>query len=152
MLLDPERIPSSAYRRAATIRGAFSYGILLPRLVDVKKLPRFDLIVEGSVAVGRIRGERIGKGEGYGDLEWGILAELGLVGEDTPIATTVHDLQVFEGPLPQSPPDAAVDLRATPTRLLRGPERRERPRGSLREALSPEKIQEIPLLRELLGV
>jgi len=152
LLLDPSVIPRSAYSRAATIRGAFRYGRLLERLADLSRLPRLDMVVEGSVAVGRRRGERIGKGEGYGDLEWGILAELGLVGGDTPIATTVHDLQVFEEPLPQDPHDAPVDIIATPTRLLRVPERGPRPPGILREVLDPSKVEEIPLLRELLGV
>jgi len=153
LLLDPSAIPRGLYGRASTIRGAFRYGRLLSSLRDIlEAVRRVDFIVEGSVAVGLVRGERIGKGEGYGDLEWGVLAELGLVRQDTPIATTVHDLQVFDEPLPQDPHDVAVDIVATPSRLARIPERPPRPRGILRDRLDPAKIEEIPLLRELLGV
>ena len=51
-----------------------------------------DLVVCGSVAVNE-RGARLGKGAGYSDIEVGLLAEAGLIGERTTIATTVHELQ-----------------------------------------------------------
>ena len=149
LLLDPSRIPRRAFPRAATIRGAFRYGRLLSSLGEVEAhLPRIDLIVEGSVAVS-VYGDRIGKGEGYGDLEYGILRELGIVGEGTPIFTSVHDLQVFEERLPQAPHDVPVDAIFTPGRAVRVEGRRPRPPGILWDSLSSEKLQEIPLLREL---
>ena len=149
LLLDPRVIPRSAYRVAATIRGAFRYGRLLSTLGELEAhLPAVDLIVEGSVAVS-VFGDRIGKGEGYGDLEFGILRELGLVEDSTPVFTSVHDLQVFHEPLPQSPHDVPVDAIFTPTRSIRVEARRPRPPGILWEALSSEKLREIPLLREL---
>ncbi len=149
LILDPSSIPRRAFSRAATIRGAFRYGRLLSSLGEVEAhLPRIDLIVEGSVAVS-VYGDRIGKGEGYGDLEYGILRELGIVGEDTPIFTSVHDLQVFDEHLPQAPHDVPVDAIYTPSRSVRVEGRRPRPPGILWDALSSEKLQEIPLLREL---
>ena len=47
----------------------------------------------GSVAVSR-KGQHIGKGGGYTDLELGILAQVGAITEKTLIVTTVHDHQV----------------------------------------------------------
>jgi 5-formyltetrahydrofolate cyclo-ligase len=49
---------------ASTIRGAFQYG----KNVDAQDIPKPDLIVEGSVGVD-MRGHRLGKGHGYGNVE-----------------------------------------------------------------------------------
>ncbi|MCE4603318.1 MAG: 5-formyltetrahydrofolate cyclo-ligase [Desulfurococcales archaeon] len=148
LLLDPSTIPGSLYSRASTIRGAFIYGKLLHRLEDLQGLPKVEFVVEGSVAVNRW-GERLGKGEGYAELEYAILRELNLIGGDVPIATSVHDLQVISERLPQDPYDVPVDYIATPTRLTRTVDRPPRPPGILWDLLSKEKLEEIPLLREL---
>ncbi len=149
ILLDPSRIPRGSYVRASTIRGAFRFGVVLDSLGALRaSIPNVDLIVEGSVAVS-IYGHRIGKGHGYGDLEWGILRELGKVSEDVEVMTTVHDLQVFDRPLPQSPHDLGVDVIATPRRLLHTLSAPNRPPGILWDRLSKEKIKEIPILYEL---
>lgn len=39
-------------------------------------------------------GLRIGKGEGYADLEYGMMASMGAVSESTVVVTIVHDCQV----------------------------------------------------------
>ncbi len=114
----------------------------------MRSVDRVDFIVEGSVAVNRW-GERLGKGEGYAELEYAILRELNLIGGDVPIATSVHDLQVISERLPQDPYDVPVDYIATPTRLTRTVDRPPRPPGILWDLLSKEKLEEIPLLREL---
>jgi 5-formyltetrahydrofolate cyclo-ligase len=125
---------------AASIDGAHEHGVLT-RLEDVKPV---DLIVCGSVAV-NAGGVRVGKGGGYADLEFALLAELGLVGERTLIATTVHDYQVLDEALPETDHDFRVDLIATPTRVIRCP-RATRPSGIIWRDLPPEKIAAIPLL------
>lgn len=125
---------------AVTIEGASRQG-KPTRLEDVSPL---DFIVCGSVAV-NASGARIGKGGGYADLELALLVELGLVGERTVVATTVHDLQVLEEPLPETAHDFRVDLVITPTRSIECP-RTARPRGIVWEDLAPDKIASIPLL------
>ncbi len=125
---------------AATIDGARAHGVLTP----LEKVASVDLIVCGSVAVNE-QGVRIGKGGGYADLEFALLAELGLVGEGTLIATTVHDVQVLSESLPETAHDFRVDVIATPTRLIRCA-RAARPRGICWEDLDEEKITAIPLL------
>ena len=59
---------------------------------------KVDLVVVGSVAVDRRTGRRIGKGEGFADLEWALAASNhgGAVGKNTLVATTVHDCQASE--------------------------------------------------------
>src|SRR5262247_2624259 len=86
--LDPRRLVGRE-RAAASIRGAGALGRpTLPR-----EMPRIDLIVAGSVAVGR-DGARIGKGGGFSDLEFALLTELGMIGDWTTVVTTVHPLRI----------------------------------------------------------
>jgi 5-formyltetrahydrofolate cyclo-ligase len=127
---------------AASIRGAFKYG----RPVVPWGL-RIDLVVEGSVAVDP-RGGRVGKGGGFGDLEFAILKEVRAISDSTPIATTVHELQLVER-VPMQPHDAPVDLIITPGRELRVAEGYAKPPGILWELLRQDLLEEIPLLREL---
>lgn len=142
-LLDPARIPERLKGRAATIRGSFQHGSKT-RLED---LPAVDLIVCGSVAV-TLSGSRVGKGGGYSELEYAILRELELVDEETPIVTTVHDLQIVED-APTEEHDFSVDLIATPTRLMKTEGRRHRPRGVIWEKVSERRLEEMPILGRL---
>lgn len=147
VILEPERVHPSLYRKVSTISGFMAVGKRAePK--DLVSLGRVDLVVEGSVAVNRY-GERLGKGEGYGELEYAILVELGVVGEHTPIATTVHDLQVLDGRIPQDPWDVPIDIIATPTRLIRCTRMNRRPPGILWELLGNDKLTEIPILKEV---
>ncbi len=73
------------------------------------ELEPVDLVVCGSVAVNR-QGARVGKGGGFSDLEFALLVEAGLIGEDTVLATTVHPLQVLAEALPETAHDFRLDL------------------------------------------
>lgn len=144
LLLDPSEIPVRFYREAATIAGAFRWG----KKKDPRELPRIDLIVAGSVAVDRWGG-RLGKGEGYSEIEYAVLAEVGKLNENTPIVTTVHDLQVVQERIPLKPWDITVDYIVTPTRILESQGMKRRPKGILWDLLDVRKIREIPVLQEL---
>ena len=143
LVLDPEIIPKQAIRGASTIMGAFKYG----KPADIGKIPKIDLIVAGSVAVSP-DGARIGKGGGYSEIEYGILRELKLIGEETPIITTVHDMQVIDG-VPTEDHDFSVDVIVTPTRTIRVRERRNRPKGIIWEKVTPDMLERMPVLMEL---
>ncbi len=144
LLLDPRRVPASAYSYASTIRGAFRYGAK----VKPWNLPKIDLIVTGSVAVD-LRGTRLGKGEGFSELEYAILREFNKVSDDTPIFTTVHDLQVLSDVIPRLPWDVTVDVIFTPSRTIKCSGPKQRTRGILWDYLSEGKVREIPLLKEI---
>lgn len=132
-------------RQAASITGAGKHG----HPTAVEELEPFDLVITGCVAVSP-GGARLGKGGGYSDLEYGILGEAGLIGADTVVVTTVHDVQVVEdGRIPVTDHDFGLDLIVTPSRVIdcRG---RRRPRPAVHWAdLSSEKIAAIPLLGRL---
>ncbi len=142
LLLTPESA-AGRYRLASTIRGAFKVG----RLIQLDELPHIDVKVAGSVAVTE-KGDRLGKGHGYSELEYAILREVGAVGEETLVATTVHDLQVVEY-IPAEPHDVTVDLIATPTRVIRTTGDRRRPSGVIWSMLDEKHLKEIPILRKL---
>ena len=63
---------------------------------------RFDFMVTGASAVS-LDGVRFGKGHGFFDLEWGMFTDLGIVDETTPVAASVHDVQVVEDKLLPEP-------------------------------------------------
>jgi 5-formyltetrahydrofolate cyclo-ligase len=141
LVLDPATIDPKAYTKAAAINGLFEYG----RPIPLDQAPRPDLLVVGSVAVS-LAGARTGKGEGYGEIEYALLHELGRIDAASPIATTVHDLQVVET-LPLEPFDVSVDLIVTPTRLIRVEGPRQRPDRIYWDLLPDEKRDAIPLLQ-----
>ena len=60
-------------KRASTKAGAARMGE--PLLLDWSSVPKVDVVVVASVAVG-LNGVRLGKGHGYAELEWGILVIL----------------------------------------------------------------------------
>jgi 5-formyltetrahydrofolate cyclo-ligase len=107
-----------------------------------------DLVLVGSVAV-TPDGARVGKGEGYSDLEFAVLTELGLVDDATTVVTTVHERQVVDDPVPVDDHDVPLDLVVTPERTIRTETPHDRPEGVDWEALDEERIAEIPVLERL---
>ncbi|WP_144921140.1 5-formyltetrahydrofolate cyclo-ligase [Halorubrum salsamenti] len=166
--LDAIEADDAAIDDATTVSGISAHGTPVPP----EDVPHVDLVIAGSVGV-TTDGARIGKGEGYSDLEWGVLSELGAVDSEalrasgsrtrsdddaTAVATTVHGLSVLDGP--ESPiadpadlpaPDAhdvPLDLVVTPERTIRTETPYARPEGIDWDALDDEKLDAIPVLSE----
>jgi len=137
--LDPAEIED--IDAATTVSGSAEHGVP----VDPEEMPAVDLIVSGSVAADDA-GHRIGKGEGYSDLEFAVLSAFGLV-DDVTVATTVHEIQRKEG-LPTDAHDVPLDLVVTPERTVETGGG-ERPEGIRWDELSEEKVSEIPVLERL---
>jgi 5-formyltetrahydrofolate cyclo-ligase len=145
-LLDPAHLTDPP-RKAASISGASRSA----RRVPVNELAEVDLVVSGCVAVGE-DGARLGKGGGFADLEYAIASAAGLIGPDTLVVTTVHELQVRPaGSLPVTDHDIPVDLVITPDRIIDcRPRRGPRPAAQISwPELTEEKIAAIPLLASL---
>jgi 5-formyltetrahydrofolate cyclo-ligase len=98
-------------KEASTIEGAFKYG------EKIDQLPTVDLVVEGSVAVDKT-GRRLGKGGGYGDREIEFLKRTGSLNPNTPIVSTVHNLQIVET-VPTERHDQKINMIVTPDKILR---------------------------------
>lgn len=108
--IDPDDV-SGSKSSASTIRGAFRYGKTL------SDFPTVDLVVEGSVAVD-LAGGRLGKGGGYGDQEIEHLLSEGAIKGETPIATTVHEVQIVDE-VPLEAHDRNINMIVTPERVIR---------------------------------
>ncbi|KAM8954963.1 LOW QUALITY PROTEIN: methenyltetrahydrofolate synthase domain-containing protein [Lycaon pictus] len=132
-------------RKCATSQGVRNYST--PVGLDSKVL--VDLVVVGSVAVSE-KGWRIGKGEGYADLEYAMMVSMGAVSQGTPVVTIVHDCQVID--IPETlleDHDLTVDYILTPTRVIATGCERPKPAGILWSKISCEMMRKIPILRSL---
>ncbi|KAH8369427.1 hypothetical protein KR009_010684 [Drosophila setifemur] len=111
---------------------------------------KLDIVVIGSVVVSR-DGYRIGRGNGFADLDIGLLIELGVITPETVIATIVHDLQVVDSlPLELFQKyDTPVDIIVTPTEVIRVAKRLPRPNGVFWELLSERRLKILPVLQQL---
>ncbi|MXR42895.1 5-formyltetrahydrofolate cyclo-ligase [Halobaculum sp. WSA2] len=152
--LAPEEVPD--IDEATTVSGSSTHGVP----VGPDEVPHVDLIVSGSVAVTEAGG-RVGKGEGFADLEFAVLSELGAVDAGTAVATTVHERQVVDDEVALDAHDVPLDLICTPERTIRpgktddgegdrgGDAVPARPDGVDWDALPAEKLESIPVLRRL---
>jgi 5-formyltetrahydrofolate cyclo-ligase len=131
---------------AATVSGMDTHG----ERVAPESLPAIDLVVAGSVAV-MDDGARVGKGEGYSDLEWAVLSTFDRVGPETTVATTVHERQVVADAPAPDPHDVPVDLVVTPERAVDTETPYPRPSGLDWSLLDDERVAEIPVLARLAG-
>jgi 5-formyltetrahydrofolate cyclo-ligase len=139
--LSPDKLRGQL-AKAATIKGASALG----EPILAHELPTIDLVVAGSVAV-NLRGARVGKGGGYSDLEFALARELGRVRENTPVLTTVHELQILDEDLPMTNHDVPLDLIVTPHRVLRTARAFPKPAGIQWEELSAAQLEAMPALQ-----
>lgn len=148
----PGQIPAGKFNFAATANGMKQ----LAQPMDLDDRTKIDIVVVGSSAVNPENGARIGKGEGFAELEYGMLRQLGLIDESTPVVCTVHDCQVVTENMP--PPgkdmmkhDVPVDIIVTPTQTIRvDPAKRlPKPTGIYWDLLSREKLSQIRVLQTL---
>jgi 5-formyltetrahydrofolate cyclo-ligase len=105
--------------------------------------------VAGSLAVS-IYGERLGKGEGYSEPGYPILREFNKVSEETPTTTTVHNTQAVNLHINLEPWNLTADHIFTPTKSIKREGEKKRPPELLWQHLDREKIEGIPLLKEML--
>ena len=96
-----------------------------------------------------LKGARVGKGGGYNDLEYALLAEAGSVSDKTIVATTVHPIQIVRENLPAHDHDIPVDLIVTPRAAIEVERAFERPAGIFWDHLQPPQIHEIPVLERI---
>ncbi len=83
--------------------------------LDVK----VDLFVQGCVAVDE-KGNRIGKGSGFGDREYELLKDYGLLSKNCLYIVVAHDMQVFDDlSYLMSEHDVRADVILTPSRIIR---------------------------------
>ncbi|XP_075704399.1 methenyltetrahydrofolate synthase domain-containing protein isoform X2 [Rhinoderma darwinii] len=141
----PPGASKEVLRVCSTSQGVKDFSVPL----GLDSVVRVDLVVVGSVAVSE-KGWRIGKGEGFADMEYAMMVAMGAVTEQTVVVTVVHDCQVLD--IPEElldDHDLTVDYILTPTRVIRTNCTRPKPRGIIWSKISREMMSKIPVLRRL---
>eukprot|EP00434_Breviolum_minutum_P034013 symbB.v1.2.030101.t1/scaffold3351.1/size58635/3 len=146
-VLDPQKIPLEKYGYACTQAGVVEFGQPIDLDADLK----VDMVIIGSVAVNPANGARLGKGEGFAELEYGMLRLMGAVDDDTPVVSCIHDCQLVDD-IPAEKllcHDVPVDIICTPTQTIRVPRILPKPKGIYWDKLSPQKLGSILILQKL---
>ncbi|KAJ7380479.1 hypothetical protein OS493_008941 [Desmophyllum pertusum] len=144
-IVPPSGANTAMLKRCATREGITNYSTP----VGLEHKVNIDLVVIGSVAVSS-KGYRIGKGEGYADMEYAMMVTMGAVNQDTVIVSTVHDCQVVDIPDELNDEhDLMVDYIVTPTRIINCEGDRQRPTGIQWSKVTPQMLKEIPVLKDL---
>ncbi|MBK17816.1 MAG: 5-formyltetrahydrofolate cyclo-ligase [Rhodospirillaceae bacterium] len=138
---DPAKIGTENFSKAAALSTSDDWA----EEVSLEDMPQVDAIVAGSVAVTRL-GKRCGKGEGYSDIEFAILRELGH--KPVPVATTVHQISVVDD-FPRDEIDLPLSVVVTPDETIEVDEPFPAPDGILWDRLSEEDLDEMPILKDL---
>ncbi|CAA7396909.1 unnamed protein product [Spirodela intermedia] len=134
-VLESRMLPAGSINEACTSVGVAKYG----KPIGLDEKIKVDLIVVGSVAVDPSTGARLGKGE------------MGAADDSTWIVTSVHDRQLVDD-IPAEKllvHDLPVDIICTPTRVIFTRTVIPKPQGIYWEKLSPEKLAQIRILKEL---
>lgn len=145
--IDPDKLAAKGvdFETAATSQGFLQHG----EPVGFEDMPKLDFCVVGCVAVSRLGG-RTGKGAGFADLEHGIFRDLGITDASTPIATTVHSLQLVEDErVVIEPHDNALNFIATEAELIRTGARQAEKGGVDWPKVRLDQFADIPFLSEL---
>ncbi len=116
VLLDGRVVAPADRAYAATLDGMERVGTLLS-LQELRDVGPVGLVVTGAVAV-TSQGLHFGGGDGYFDLEWGLLRHCGLVTARTVVAASVHSCQVLNAMIRPVAHDAVVDVIVTPEQTM----------------------------------
>jgi 5-formyltetrahydrofolate cyclo-ligase len=151
--LDSEGIPDGEETFASVLDGVNRFGEELSLTQLSEKYDQFDILVTGASFV-TTDGLRMGKGHGYFDLEWGMLRELDLVDETTPVVAVAHDVQILGENLVKrdelmAEHDTIVDHIVTPSGIQHVEDTPAKPQGIYWELLDEEDIAAVPPLVEL---
>lgn len=145
--LDPTKLTAAeiSFELAATPQGFMTHGERL----EFEEVEPLDFCVVGSVAVSRAGG-RTGKGAGFADLETAIFRELGTVTASTPMATSIHSLQLVpDDAIVIESHDSPLDFVATESELITTGNTITRPMGVDWSKVRADQFETIPFLKSL---
>ncbi|CAF0786912.1 unnamed protein product [Didymodactylos carnosus] len=145
--LDPKFLQRRELEWASSKTGAAELGTVV-QLQALKQI-HVDIVVVASVVVNPVTGARIGKGKGYGDLEYAIMNEMGAVNSKTIVVTTVHESQLINDFSLMEEHDLPVDIIVTPRRYIYTKRLFPRPTKILWDKLDHDMLLSIPVLQEL---
>ncbi|XP_072926454.1 methenyltetrahydrofolate synthase domain-containing protein isoform X2 [Hemitrygon akajei] len=142
-IVPPPGASKEILRVCSTAQGVKDFSV--PVRLDAKV--HIDLVVVGSVAVSK-EGWRIGKGEGFADLEYSMMVSMGSIDENTVVVTTVHDCQLLDIPEElMDDHDLIVDYILTPTQVIKTDCKRSKPQGIIWSKVDSGMMKKIPILK-----
>lgn len=147
LLLDPRELQARGvpFEEVMYSSGAAKHG----QRCTFREVEPLEFFIVGCVGVTR-SGGRTGKGAGFADLELGIFNAYGKVAASTPMATTVHALQVVDdADVVMQGHDAPLDWIATPGELIGTQTTLPRPAAIDWRYVREDQFEAIPFLREL---
>ena len=145
--IDPKAMTQRgiSFELAATAQGFVEHG----DRIGFEEVAPLDFCVVGSVAVTR-GGARTGKGAGFADLETAIFRELGIMSDTTPMATSIHSIQLVDSDaVVMQAHDSPLDYVATELELIMTGNTTQRPGGVQWDRVQPDQFETIPFLSEL---
>ncbi|CAF0905371.1 unnamed protein product [Rotaria sordida] len=146
--LDPKFLHVQDLSRAATKSGAAALGTIV-NLTAIGNL-HVDIFIVASVVANPINGARLGKGKGYGDIEYAMMHQLGACNDKTLVVTTVHESQLLND-LPESvmtEHDLSVNIIITPQRIIYTQNKFSRPKEINWNDIDNETMLNLPVLKE----
>lgn len=146
--LDPKFLHMHDLSRAATKSGTAALGTIV-NLTAVGNL-HVDIVVVASVVVNPITGARLGKGKGYGDIEYAMMRQLGACDDQTLVVTTVHESQLLDD-LPSSimtQHDLPVNVVITPQRIIYTQNKFSCPKAINWNDIDNDTMLNLPVLKE----
>lgn len=147
VLFDPAELTKQGISFESAAQG--KHGVKFGRKVRFEEMLPMDLVVTGCVAVTR-NGARTGKGGGFADLELGLFRELRLLKPETPVATTVHPVQIVpDDRLTMLPHDSPLHWIITPDEVIETHTPYPSPTGVYWAAVQPDQYRDIPFLAGL---
>ncbi|KAI4941947.1 hypothetical protein J4E91_010497 [Alternaria rosae] len=160
VLLHPGRINESKYEIAACLDGMEKPGI--GRSVSLAQLRdeglKVDLCVTGGL-VFNAQGVTIWEGHNLFEIQWALLADLGVLHTQTPVVAVAHDCQVVDETtlgvdkvMPMRKGEVQCDFVVTPDKLYEVEGVVKPSTGVDFENVDPEGVQNIPPLQELRGI
>ncbi len=147
LLLDPDKLLREGipFTEVMYSEGALKHG----QKVEFRDMKPLDIVVVGCVAV-TAAGGRTGKGAGFADLELGVFRHFGIVQPETPVLTTVHDLQLVDSDaVVMLDHDTPLDWIATPSGLFKTDTAYSRPGPLEWDKLQADQYESIPFLKAL---
>uniref|UniRef100_A0A672SLD4 Methenyltetrahydrofolate synthase domain-containing protein n=1 Tax=Sinocyclocheilus grahami TaxID=75366 RepID=A0A672SLD4_SINGR len=128
LLVPTPRLKTGLFNRIITPKGATKEELRVCSTSQVNLLHLLQLT--NSLCLRVLKSYRIGKGEGFADMEYAMMACMGAVCESTVVVTIVHDCQVVDIPeeLIESH-DLTVDFILTPTRIIKTECTHPKPQG-----------------------
>lgn len=116
LLLKGKKFGGQVSIKDVSIKGMIRHGVEIGE-AEFKSMGSIDVFIQGCVAIDR-KGNRIGKGSGYGDKEYDLLQKYGLL-DGCLYVVIAHEVQIFDDlSYLMKEHDVRADIILTPAKII----------------------------------